>query len=128
AQPASDVPAGAPAEPAPVPATTTTASAPGTSADPDTAVSSMSSPALPAPSGDEPAPDEPQPHLWTWPIEAVELAEVGQCLAVEGELADQVEALFSQANQLTRYEQAGVAYAVVVRPLLPDEPDCPEGG
>lgn len=144
AQPASDVPAGTVADPAPEPAPTSppATAADGTGLDPDTAVSSpeqptsdgraddtASSPVQPAPDdgSDGTVPGEPRPRLWAWPIEEVDLAAVGQCLVVEGDVADAVGALFSQADQLTRFEQAGVAYAVVVRPLLPDEPGCPEG-
>jgi len=70
-------------------------------------------------------PLEPQPVLWAWPIAEVDLGGAADCLAVEGEVAAEVGSRFALANQLTRFEQGGVAYHVVVRPVLPDEPGCP---
>ncbi|MPY94926.1 MAG: hypothetical protein GEV08_18265 [Acidimicrobiia bacterium] len=131
AQPASDILPGTPAQPAPGPTTTTSSPAGGPAAGPADVTgpdASVSSPAQPPPTGDAAAPTEPKPRLWTWPIDAIDLATVGNCLAVEGGVADEVGALFAQADQLTRFEDDGVAYTVIVRPLLPDEPDCPERG
>ena len=95
-----------------------------TSSDPNGSVSSPVQP-LPDPTATTIVPGEPQPTVWHWPIDGVDLAGAQECLAVEGADADAVGALVAQANQLTRFEQAGVTYHVVVRPVLPDEPGCP---
>jgi hypothetical protein len=126
ARPATDVPAGTKAQPAPTTSTTAASSGPTTTGDPD---GSVSSPAQPDPAGTQPAsgepqPGEPQPTVWTWPVDEVDLATVGDCKAFRGEVGEKIREVFTQANDLTRFEQGTARWQVTVRPLLPDDPDC----
>ena len=75
-----------------------------------------------------------EPERRSWPL-ATPLAEFGaeggqdapdlRCGVVTGAEANQLLEAMAQANQITRWESGGAEYAVIVRPLLPDEPaDC----
>ena len=67
-----------------------------------------------------------------WPL-ATPLATFGSPVAdrqglryatVEGAELATLRPLLAQANQLTPWRSAGAEYALVVRPLLPDESGC----
>jgi hypothetical protein len=67
--------------------------------------------------------DEPMPTVQPWPAETgVALADASNCLAVP---ADAVQAIFEQANQLSFFEDAGITYRLIVRPVLPGADRCP---
>lgn len=60
---------------------------------------------------------EIEPTLVDWPTDAtVALADAGDCAEVP---ADEVAALFADANQLTFFVDGDVTYQVSVKPLLP---------
>ena len=84
--------------------------------------------------GDPPDPSGVEPEQREWPLD-VPLAEFGdeptadapdmRCGVVAGEDADRLLDELARANQLTRWESDGALYAVIARPLLPDEAhDC----
>jgi hypothetical protein len=67
------------------------------------------------PTGD--APIDVAPTLVDWPADApVRLAAASDCAEVP---ADRFSELFEDANQLTRFVDAGVAYSLAVTPRLP---------
>ena len=67
--------------------------------------------------------DEPGPTVQPWPAETgVALADASTCLAVP---AASVQSVFDQANQLTFFEDGGVTYRLIVRPVLPGAERCP---
>jgi hypothetical protein len=47
-----------------------------------------------------------------------------RCGTVTGEDAASLLGLAEQANQLTPWTSDGTSYALLFRPLLPDESDC----
>lgn len=68
---------------------------------------------------DEPVttPDGLEPRVVDWPPDAsVRLADVGECVRLP---ADEVGEVLSQADELTRFVDAGVAYAVTAAPAVP---------
>jgi len=67
--------------------------------------------------------DEPKPTVEPWPAETgIALADASTCLAVP---AASVQSVFEAANQLTFFEDAGVTYRLIVRPVLPAAERCP---
>jgi len=68
---------------------------------------------------DEPAPtpDGPEPRVVDWPADAsVRLADAAECAEVPaGEVGD----VLGSADELTRFVDAGVTYAVTAQPVLP---------
>ena len=67
--------------------------------------------------------DEPGPTVQPWPAETgVALADASTCLAVP---AASVQPVFEAANQLTFFEDQGVTYRLIVRPVLPGAERCP---
>ena len=84
---------------------------------------------------DPPDPSGIEPDVRSWPL-GVPLAEFGEeptqdspdlrCAVVEGDDAVRLLDELGQASQLTRWESEESVYALLVRPLLPDEPrSCP---
>ena len=65
-----------------------------------------------------PTPDQITPEVVPWPDAAPPLASMTACTEVP---AAAVGDTFDQANQLTRFSQAGATYTVFVRVLLPGE-------
>jgi hypothetical protein len=65
-----------------------------------------------------PTPDQITPEVVPWPAAAAPLASMTTCTEVP---AAAVGDTFDQANQLTRFSQAGATYTVFVRVLLPGE-------
>jgi hypothetical protein len=65
-----------------------------------------------------PTPDQITPEVVPWPESAPPLASMSTCTEVP---AAAVGDTFDQANQLTRFSQAGSTYTVFVRVLLPGE-------
>ena len=65
-----------------------------------------------------PTPDQITPEVVAWPDAAPPLASMTACTEVP---AAAVGDTFDQANQLTRFSQAGATYTVFVRVLLPGE-------
>ena len=62
-----------------------------------------------------------------WPLPDVALTE-RSCAAVTGEQADLLEEALDGATEITRWRVAsGEVFTLAVRPVLPHEPDCPEG-
>ncbi|HET7026965.1 MAG TPA: hypothetical protein VFI28_04670 [Candidatus Limnocylindrales bacterium] len=71
-----------------------------------------------------------------WPLPNVSLARAGhgaqplpdwRCFTVTGEDAGTFLVAARGANALTLWREAGEAYMLLVRPLLPDETGCPAG-
>ncbi|MEM9514432.1 MAG: hypothetical protein AAGA42_06200 [Actinomycetota bacterium] len=57
------------------------------------------------------------PTIVEWPADAsVRLAEASECAEIS---ADEVGELFAQADQLTFFDDGGVAYEVIPKPVLP---------
>ena len=70
---------------------------------------------------DEPVttPDGLEPQVVDWPPDAsVRLADVGECVELP---ADEVGEVLSQADELTRFADAGVAYAITAAPAVPGQ-------
>ncbi len=65
-----------------------------------------------------PTPDQITPEVVPWPDAAPPLASMTACTEVP---AAAVGDTFDQANQLTRFSEAGATYTVFVRVLLPGE-------
>ena len=60
---------------------------------------------------------EIEPTVVDWPADAsVRLADAPSCTVIA---ADEVDEVFATANQLTFFDDAGVVYQVLVRPVLP---------
>lgn len=60
-----------------------------------------------------------EPTMVDWPADAsVRLADASTCTTVP---AAEVDAVFAEANQLTFFDDAGVTYQVLVRPILPGD-------
>lgn len=86
------------------------------------------------PTAEEEAVDDVEPERREWPL-ATPLAEFGEqredspdlrCAVATGADANRLLEAFAPANGLTRWQSGGAEYAVIVRPLLPDEaPECP---
>lgn len=78
-------------------------------------------------------PLEPQPiraeveaNEVRWPLEDVEL-EAGSCTAVAGSQAEVLRSALDTASKITRWRtSSGRMFSLVVRVVLPHEPDCPE--
>jgi hypothetical protein len=67
----------------------------------------------------EPTPDGLELRVVDWPPDAsVRLADVGECVELP---ADEVGAVLSEADELTRFVDAGVAYAVTAAPAVPGQ-------
>src|SRR5687767_15032347 len=86
---AADVPPGSKPKPVPPDSPTSTQGGSGGgsssgSVSPDEPVSSP--PQSAPPDGEPPEPSEPKPELWEWPVDAVDLATVGDCKAVRGDV------------------------------------------
>lgn len=78
----------------------------------------------------EPGPVEDgiEPDDVEWPLDDVEL-ELRACTPVAGEQAEALESVLEGASQITRWHTGdGGAFELVVRPVLPHEPDCPDAG
>lgn len=80
-----------------------------------------------------PEPGLEQPEV-AWPLDAP-LAGFGtplegspdvRCGAVSGAELETLLPLFERANELTPWKDASGTFHLVLRPLLPDEPGCPE--
>ena len=79
----------------------------------------------------EEQPEDIEPQRLEWPL-ATPLAEFGtpggqdapdlRCGVVSGAEANQLLEAFAEANVLTRWQSEGIEYAMIVRPLLPDDP------
>lgn len=67
-----------------------------------------------------------EPTVLPWPLETSLAAE--GCTAVSGDDAATLLATLAQANDLTQFEQDGVAYQLFARPLLPHEATCADLG
>jgi hypothetical protein len=64
-------------------------------------------------------PDGLEPRVVDWPPDAsVRLADVGGCVELP---ADEVGELLSQADELTRFVDAGAAYAITAAPAVPGQ-------
>lgn len=59
-----------------------------------------------------------------WPVADVDLAE-RECVAVTGDRADTLRDALRDATEITRWRTSASTFALVVRPLLPHEPECP---
>ncbi len=58
-----------------------------------------------------------EPTIVDWPADAsVRLADASSCTVIA---ADEVDEVFAAANQLTFFDDGGVVYQVLVRPVLP---------
>ena len=67
-----------------------------------------------------------EPDERPWPFPDVPLVE-GKCTAISGERAVEFRELIEGATEITRWRtDAGQAYALAIRPVLPHEPDCPQ--
>ena len=84
--------------------------------------------------GEAPDPDGLTPQPLDWPTDAdpstfgepSHFGDASRCGVVTGAEAAAWYGALSHANQLTRWTSGAHAYAVVARPLLPDEPrSCP---
>ncbi|QGG94519.1 hypothetical protein [Actinomarinicola tropica] len=73
--------------------------------------------------GVEPDMDPAPPVEWT--VEGVELSRA-DCLPVEGDAVQDLVALLTDADALTRFTSGGEEWAVVARPVLPHEATCPD--
>lgn len=61
-----------------------------------------------------------------WPLEDVEL-EAGSCTAVAGPQAEVLRAALDTASEITRWRTSSDrVFSIVVRVVLPHEPDCPD--
>ncbi|WP_225755664.1 hypothetical protein [Actinotalea sp. Marseille-Q4924] len=67
------------------------------------------------------------PQVVPWPLEEVALADLGECVVVDGDAAATLLETLADANQLTQFDEAGTTYEVWFRPLLPHETECPDG-
>ena len=79
---------------------------------------SASSPRRPRRRSWRPPRTRSRPTVVPWPDAAGSLADASSCTEIP---ASSVGSTFADANQLTRFSQAGVTYTVFVRVLLPDE-------
>jgi hypothetical protein len=76
---------------------------------------------------------EVEPNELEWPL-STPLSELGEpaylemsrCFVVEGEDLTVLLGLLDQATQITRWLSDGERYLLYLRPLLPDEPSCPD--
>lgn len=67
--------------------------------------------------------EEPLPTVQPWPSETgIALGDASACLAVP---AESVRDVFEGANQLTFFDDGGVTYRLIVRPVLPGAERCP---
>ena len=74
----------------------------------------------------QPLDDAVEPDEVRWPLNHVELAAMS-CTAVSGEDADALRDALDDASEITRWRTAsGDVFALVVRAVLPHEPDCPD--
>jgi hypothetical protein len=83
----------------------------------------------PEPGMEQPERDWPLPGdlaSFGEPVAGFSFAEV-RCAAVEGSDLQTLLAAARQASELTPWVSGGQRFGVVFRPLLPDEPPCPEG-
>jgi hypothetical protein len=80
--------------------------------------------------GEEPAVVEPGfSSVQDWPLPdgfgaMSEVVAGWRCVFYEGEVAAALLAVFSQANQATRWDESGTEYTLLPRPLLPGEEAC----
>jgi hypothetical protein len=77
--------------------------------------------------GDDGPADEPGPRVTPWPVADVDLSAARTCLEAEGEQAEEVRSVMTDADQLTFFTQDDRTWRVAVRPVLPDEDGCPAG-
>ena len=70
-------------------------------------------------------PAGPQPNELAWPAGLPEPVE-GECVAITGESVASFEQAVQEANELTQWTLGDRTFSLVVRPVLPHEPDCPE--
>lgn len=79
---------------------------------------------LPMPPVD--AQDDIEPGVMDWPFPDLPLVE-GQCTAITGERADQFTEIVQDATEITQWQTPdGERHQLIVRAVLPHEPDCPE--
>lgn len=64
-----------------------------------------------------------EPQVLPWPLET-SLADVTECIVVDGADAEVLLETLAGANLETRYSQDGAEYQVFFRPLLPHENEC----
>jgi hypothetical protein len=75
----------------------------------------------------DPAGQEVPPNEVAWPAGVPEPVD-GQCTAVAGDAATALEAALPQATEITRWLLGDRALSLLVRPVLPHEPDCADDG
>ncbi|MGK2928494.1 MAG: hypothetical protein ACSLFO_02850 [Acidimicrobiales bacterium] len=68
-----------------------------------------------------------EPDERDWPFADVTLTE-RECLAVTDGRADTLRDALQDATEITRWRTEAATVVLVVRPLLPHEPDCPDAG
>ena len=64
------------------------------------------------------------PAVVDWPLPGTPLAAVGQCAVVEGSDGSTLAAALRNANQLTKFRDAGKTWQLTVRVLLAGDPGC----
>jgi hypothetical protein len=69
-------------------------------------------------------PNGPQPNDVVWPDGLPEPVE-GECVAITGDDVAPFAAALEQANELSQWHLGDRVFSLVVRPVLPHEPDCP---
>jgi hypothetical protein len=67
---------------------------------------------------------------WPLPVPAAEIDAVGgetglRCIALEGEDAEYALGVFTEATQMTFFEEGGEVWRLIPRPLFPGETGCP---
>jgi hypothetical protein len=67
-----------------------------------------------------------QPNVVDWPS-TIDPPPEGACTAITGDAVDAFVAALEQATELTQWTAGDRTFSLVVRPVLPHEPDCPAG-
>ena len=81
---------------------------------------------LPLVPGDSPT--DITPGEQDWPFPDLPLVEM-QCTAVTGDRAPAFREALANANEITRWHTGdGGVFTLMVRAVLPHEPDCPTAG
>ena len=80
--------------------------------------------ANPPPDPSQLDPAGPQPTALDWPA-AIDVPAEGACTPITGEAVAGFEAVLGEANELTQWTAGDRTFSLVVRPVLPHEPDCP---
>ena len=65
-----------------------------------------------------------QPNVVAWPA-AVEPPPDDACTAITGDAVEPFVAALDQASEITQWTAGERTFSLVVRPVLPHEPDCP---